>query len=578
MSRGISKKHTSEPHKPKKAVLDGTILIVDDNEMNHEILSAILSPSYNIISAHDGLKALKILKSDTEDITAIILDLSMPVMDGFDFLKRVSDSKKFKTLPIIVTTGFDDTESEKRALMMGAWDFISKPYDADIIRFRLKNAILRSQLSAMQQLKYLAEFDTLTEIYNKSRFFDSTRELLDRYPDTTFSFFRFDINRFNLINSFFGLSEGDRLLKHIGKTIEGYSKQYEYSTYGRIEGDVFGLCLPISSSEEIYSVIQFFKSNLSKYKIKYDIVPTFGVCIIEDHSLSVNNIFDKATLASKQCKGNYITSYAVYNHEMSKIQEAEQEIINEMSAALEQGQFSVYLQPKFNLQKQAFEGGEALVRWIHPTKGVIMPGSFIPLFEKNGFISKLDHYIWEAVCKLLHGWIKKGFKIDPVSVNVSRVNLYDPDFVDSLCALTEKYGIPNSMLNLELTESVYTDNSEIITDTIERLHERRFVVMMDDFGSGYSSLNALKDIDTDVLKIDMRFLANTNYPDRSRSIVSAVIWMAQKLGVPTIAEGVETDEQLEFLQSIGCEYAQGYLFARPLPVKEYELLTGLVRC
>jgi EAL domain-containing protein (putative c-di-GMP-specific phosphodiesterase class I) len=320
----------------------------------------------------------------------------------------------------------------------------------------------------------------------------------------------------------------------------------------------------------VVEFVDYVRDELKKYPLDFDILPTFGVYVITNRLLPVSSMLDKANLAAKEIKGNYLSGYAYYTEEMGRRLLIEQELINDMNEALETGQFIVYIQPKYRLDSEEPSGAEALVRWKHPEKGLISPGIFIPVFERNGFIVKLDFYVWELVCKELSQWIHEGYDPMPVSVNVSRVNLYSADLVDTLCALTEKYGVPNGMLNLEITESVYTKNPDIMREMIKKLRSRGFVVMMDDFGSGYSSLNMLKDIEVDVLKIDVKFLSDTRNELRSRSIISSIISMAKRISLMTVAEGVEKKEQAEFLSLVGCDFAQGYYYSKPMPCDEYE--------
>ncbi|MEG2117881.1 MAG: EAL domain-containing protein, partial [Clostridia bacterium] len=239
---------------------------------------------------------------------------------------------------------------------------------------------------------------------------------------------------------------------------------------------------------------------------------------------------------------------------------------------LESGQFQIYLQPQYNIHTNIPCGAESLVRWFHPQKGMMSPSEFIPVFERNGFITKLDYYVWEQACKCLNKWMKSGIKPYPLSVNVSRVNIYNPNLVETLLELVNRYQIEPSLLNLELTESAYTDNPVAMKKIMSRLQSNGFIIMMDDFGSGYSSLSLLKDIMIDILKIDMRFLSKTEVPGRGENIIASVIRMAKWLNIPVIAEGAETIEQVDFLRSVGCDYVQGYYFARPMPICDYEKL------
>ncbi|MEG2243949.1 MAG: EAL domain-containing protein [Erysipelotrichaceae bacterium] len=548
-----------------------TVLIVDDNQINRLILSKVLTNHYHVLEAENGKVALDILSLQKDNIIAIMLDLMMPVMDGFEVLKRLRNDEQYVNLPIVVTTGSGNNDSEKQALSLGAWDFVTKPYDADIILFRLNNAIERSQYSALQRLKYLSEYDALTGIYNKTKFFDATRNMLDAFSNERFVFLRFDVDRFQLINSFFGTEEGDKLLIYICDNLAKDGKSCEKATYGRIESDVVAFCT-LYDKENIETIVRLAKKKLALFNLNYDIVPSIGLYVIDDRSISVEEMYNRATLAAKTCKGNYVGFYAYYNESMSAAINAEQEITNDMNSALEKGEFQIYIQPQYNIHTNLPCGGEALVRWFHPNKGLVLPSVFIPIFERNGFITKLDYYVWEQACKLLHHWIEQGKNPYPLSVNISRVNVYNPNLVEMLLGLVYRYQLEPSLLNLELTESAYTDSPIAMKKVMSQLQSNGFVVMMDDFGSGYSSLSLLKDIMIDVLKIDMRFLSVTEFPGRGENIIASIIRMAKWLKIPVIAEGAETIEQVDFLRSVGCDYVQGFYYALPMPAFEYEQL------
>ena len=245
-----------------------------------------------------------------------------------------------------------------------------------------------------------------------------------------------------------------------------------------------------------------------------------------------------------------------------------------MDAALAEQQFIVYFQPKYQLKKMAPYGAEALVRWKKPSGEIVLPNEFIPIFERNGFITKLDYYVWEKVCQFIDSELSQGRNPAPISVNVSRVNLYNPDFMDSLIDLIHRYHIPPHYLNLELTESVFSEDAELIQRAVNYLHDAGFTILMDDFGSGYSSLNILKDVDLDVLKIDMKFFSKGNTAEKGAKIIEAVIRMAESLDMMVIAEGVEEKHQVDFLNDLGCDYIQGYYFGRPMSQDQYEKLTN----
>lgn len=549
-----------------------TVLIVEDQELNRALLEEILKDECEVIQASNGEEGLAIVKSRM-DIAVIILDLIMPVMDGFDFMKRISEIPEKCSIPIIVATEYGAVENEQKALSYGAYDFVSKPYDPMVVQLRVRNAAQHSRLVALEALHYIEEYDSLTGVYNKSSFIRATREMLNEASeDTKHAIIRFDATRFSLINSYYGLEEGDKLLQFLANVLRDIATEREYMTYGRLGSDDFAFCIEYDNTQDIYDVTHQINERVSQYQISFNIILIYGVYLIVDRANEIESMIANANMAAKGVKGNYINTVGIYDEKLSETRAREQEIVNEMKNALETEQFLVYLQPKYNSTTSMPCGAEALIRWKHPTKGMISPGVFIPVFESNGFVEPIDHYMWEHVCMLLHKWIKEGISPHPISVNVSRVNLYNPRIVEEISALCEKYEVPRHLLQLEITESAYTDNADTILGVINKFHDNGFTILMDDFGSGYSSLNVLKDMHVDVLKIDMKFFGKTDNLSRAETIISAVVRMAKWLDIATVAEGVETREQVDFLKSIGCTVIQGYYYAKPMPVDEYEEL------
>ena len=551
-----------------------TVLIVEDLEMNRQILRQILSEEYQVVEAADGVQAFAIL-SGNEEISAILLDIVMPVMDGYTFLAKLKDSP-FASLPVIAVTGEKDVSTERKALRLGAWDFVSKPYQPDVLLLRLKNVIIRSQFYLLSEMQHAYEYDSLTGLYNRTKFFSETRKLLDRHAQRKFALVRFDIDHFHILNSFWGEEAGDRFLRFLADGLIRMAAEVRPCTYARISADTFCLCEPFDS-EVIEKQVRRSCEGLAAYNRNYLIEPSFGVYVIGDPAEKIQTMFERATLAAKECKGKYLTFLRYYEPAMSEKVAQEQRIVNEMQHALDTEQFKVYLQPKYNLKTERPYGAEALIRWPHPERGLLSPGLFIPVFERNGFIGKVDYYMWEKVCQLLRRWIDEGADPAPISVNVSRVNMYNPNLVSMLTELVQRYQIPPRLLNLELTESAYMDNPEAMGKTVLALQEAGFLIMMDDFGSGYSSLNTLKDIPINILKIDMKFLSGSAEAGRKECIMASVVHMAGWLNTPVIMEGVETEQQVNFLKSIGCGYVQGYYYAKPMPVADYESLVRGVR-
>lgn len=552
--------------------MENVVLVVDDEKINRKLLTKMLESDYQIETAKEGEEALTKMQDAPQKYAAVILDLIMPGMDGFTFLENYGKDDKLQYIPVIVSTGDEDQENETRSLELGAWDFIRKPYNKKVIHFRLRNAIERSQTQIMRRLQYVEEFDSLTGLYRRDHFLKVTREMLDRYPDESYAMIRLDIAKFNLINSFYGIERGDHFLREVADLIRKYFSEKEHVTYGRMRADVFAVCMSYENESELSDLSQQFRDDIREIIPEFDMIPVFGFYLVKDLHMEVNDMYDNAKLATKICKGNYMQNYAFYRDEMSRDIIHEQKIVNMTRPALEQEKFVLYLQPKYDIQVGKFAGAEVLVRWKETEDGLISPGEFIPIFERNGFIMKLDYYVWEHSCKLLRSWLDKGYKPMPISVNVSRVSVYNPKLVEMITELVDSYDIPPELFQLELTESAYTSNPYMIREAMKNLQEKGFTILMDDFGSGYSSLNVLKDIAVDVLKIDMKFMSDTEIPGRGENILASVVNMAKVLDMPVIAEGVEKESQVRFLKNIGCEYVQGFYYAKPMPSDEYERL------
>ncbi|MEG7529915.1 MAG: EAL domain-containing protein [Hungatella sp.] len=440
-----------------------------------------------------------------------------------------------------------------------------------LIRTRILGTltIVDKEMKAELELRYRAEFDSLTGIYNKSTFYQKTQLLLAQNPDTNYTLIRFDVDRFKVINDIFGMEKGDRLLKKIAQGLHNFSK--DHGTYGHLEADHFVLCIP-DQDVDMDAIIEQLNTEFRQFMSNYSLIFCFGIYHIHDRSLSVDIMCDRAKLALQSVKGNYMKRYAVYDDVLRTDMLHEQEVTNEMDEALSKRQFEVFFQPIYSLKAAKPVSAEALVRWNHPLKGVLSPASFIHIFEQNGFISKLDFFVWEEVCRKLRAWLDAGESVLPVSVNMSRINLYKVTLCDDLVKLMRKYHLDTSLFKIEITESAYTENPMQLLTLVKRLQECHFTVLMDDFGSGYSSLNMLKDICVDILKIDMNFLSDFKQSKRSAIILASVVQMAEQLNMQVIAEGVETKEQMEYLRSIGCDKIQGYYYSKPLNPTEYEAL------
>lgn len=541
------------------------ILIVEDNALNRGLLHQILENDYDVLEAENGREALDILFQYREGISLVLLDIVMPVMDGYTFLSKMKAESSISSIPVIVTTQNDGESDEVAALSHGATDFVAKPYKPQIILHRVANIInLRETAAVINVMQY----DRLTGLYSKEYFYQQVKDILMRNPDKKYDIICSDIENFKLINDVFGVSTGDRLLRGMAdickQKIEGKG------ICGRINSDQFAYLL---NRGRAYTDDIFVEASAQVNEILdvRNISIKWGIYFIDDNAISVEQMCDRALLSAKSIKGQYGKYFAEYDDKLRNRMLKDQAIADSMETALAQEQFQIYLQPKYRISDESLVGAEALVRWKHPEWGFQSPAEFIPLFEKNGFITKLDQFIWDKACAALREWDDKGYEPIAISVNVSRADIYNADIAKILIHTLKKYNLTASRLHLEITESAYTENPKQIIDTVIQLRELGFIIEMDDFGSGYSSLNMLNEMPIDILKLDMKFIQCETAKPASQGILKFIINLARWMNLSVVAEGVETREQLERLGEIGCDYVQGYYFAKPMPCSDFEM-------
>lgn len=552
------------------------MLIVDDVEINRVVLTQFFQDEYLIIEAQNGREALDVIEK--QPVSVVLMDLVMPVMDGFELLGVLKRDTRYAELPVIVMTAHSDGDSEARAMEMGAADFITKPYNPIIVRCRVKNVMARlenewrkiEQAAKDRQIIELHRYiekDSLTGLYNRETFYQRASALIQRDPDRQYSIIYLDISCFKVINDLFHVETGNLILKTAAYYFMAVIDE-AYGACGRIEADHFVVCIP-TDRFNIERMLEGLDQTIQSLGVRHNILFYAGIYPVDNPFLPVDQMCDRAHMALNKIKGNYMNRYAYYDTSMRDLMMQEQMIVRDMEFALQERQFVIYLQPVYNIEKNHIVSAEALVRWMHPTDGVISPGKFIPIFERNGFIVRLDRFVWESVCRFLHDRRQRGEEIVPVSVNVSRLNFYNRDLLEFLLGLLEKYDLEAYMLKLEVTESAYTDNPYQLCSIINSFREHGFPVLMDDFGSGFSSLNMLKNLPMDVLKIDMGFVQELESSERANIVMKGIVNLAKELNMGVIVEGVETKRQLDLLAAIGCDEIQGYYFSRPLPVQDF---------
>jgi len=409
---------------------------------------------------------------------------------------------------------------------------------------------------------------TITNDRTPAMFIQVANEIIRKNPERKYALVQFDVAKFKAINEMYGEAFGDELLNYFIESLKIICNKDQL--FVRLTADVFMILISYEKKQDILDFIEVINTNLLGYRdITYRLV--FGVGFVEDVNERLRKYGDRAALARQSIKGNALTHIAFYEDGMQNTILTGKYIEDHMEQALKSHEFVMYLQPKYSIKNSQMVGAEALVRWVQPEKGIISPADFIPIFEKNGFITKMDAYIWEEACKAIRSWIDGGIEPLPISVNVSRLHLSDGHFMDVLNHLVDQYQIPKKYLEIEITETIENNG---LSEGIDLLKKNGYTLLMDDFGSGYSSLNTLKDTQFDIIKIDRDFLQDFIGSKRGQKIVEHTIMMTKSIGLDMIAEGVETEEQAMFLMDCGCDIAQGFYYAKPMTIDAFNQLRG----
>ena len=545
------------------------ILVVDDEFINRELLRAVLKDQYELLFAEDGQQGLDAVYANKDNLSLILLDLMMPVMGGMEMLRQVKADPSVAKIPVIVISADEDAEVE--SLTVGATDFIPKPYpQPGVILARIRRTI---ELSEDREIINSTERDTLTGLYNREYFYRYAEQYDQHHKDAAMDAIVVDVNHFHMINERFGTAYGDSVLRRVGEALRSSVLETE-GIVCRREADTFMVyCRHGADYEALLENASMMLTGDDESEDESSrIWLRMGVYAYADKTLDIERRFDRAKMAADTVQGSFTRRIGVYDNVLHERELYTEQLVDDFEQAVREHQFQVYYQPKFDVRPDipVLASAEALVRWVHPSLGFISPGVFIPLFEENGLIQRLDTYVWRETAAKIADWKARfGFTV-PVSVNVSRIDMYDPHLVDTLQRIISENGLGTDELLLEITESAYTQDSDQIINTVNHLRELGFKVEMDDFGTGYSSLNMVSSLPIDALKLDMQFIRNAFSERKEIRIIEVIIDIADYLGVPVIAEGVETEEQMLALKAMGCDYVQGYYFSRPVPAEEYE--------
>lgn len=429
--------------------------------------------------------------------------------------------------------------------------------------------VIKESFLNKNKFSLIFEIDKVSNVSFRSKFIRDANIKLNNKKNK-FVLIHLDIDKFKIINQMHGHNTGDKILSKIGNVL---NENLRDDVYGKEDGDNFLILMKYDGDinkniKKINNIVNQIENLKVWKKINIKPIVSTGIYIIRNDE-NIFTAIDNSKIAKENIKGGYKSDIAIYNGLKNSKQFMENRIENDMLDALTNNEFKVYLQPKINLKNGFIIGAEALARWEHPTLGLLQPSKFIPIFERNGFIVMLDKYIFEEVCILLKKWFYEGYNAVPVSVNVSRIQFNEKNFVQDYNEIKDKYEIPDKLIEIEITESVVFNNIENVFAIMRAFKNNGFEISMDDFGSGYSSLGLLRQMPIDTIKLDKVFLNHFD-DDNAKIIINDVIKLAKNLKLNVVSEGVETNLQADFLKNVGCDVAQGYTFSKPVPINEFE--------
>ena len=544
------------------------VLVIEDNDFVRSSLVEELSGAYSIVEAADGLAGLENLRTYASELSAVVLNLNMPGMDGFEFLSIVESDALLKQVPIIVSATDVDLQVEQRCMDLGASEFLYRPYSQSTLHRRLDAVIQKAE---SESLLGMVEIDSYTGFYRRHAFVHHAREFVAQAAETdSITVFAMSLLGADAVEELYG-PKGFSAALNLAAKIMRDNMTGEHLLCHVGGGRFLGLCYSDDAHDRGF--LQKIQQSV------HEIVPAANVVV---KSTVAPHVFKGDTVAHAvsavedgiaRIAHDPLKSVSVVTRDDVAQMARQEELVVELAAALDNNEFDIYLQPKCRLSDGSVIGAEALVRRVKPDGEVLGPATFIPVMEKNGLITQLDLLVWERTFAAMADWIDKGLNPPPVSMNVSRIDIVNTSVFDIFEDLSRRYNVPRDRVEVEITESAYISNEMHVKEEEQAFRQAGYRVLIDDFGSGYSSLSMLKDADADILKLDMRFLQGDEQNfDKSVGIIRSVVDMAHDLGMLVIVEGVETQAQRDALLALGCTYAQGYFFYRPMPRDEYEAL------
>ena len=542
-----------------------TVIVADNEKMNREALGKILENDYNVFFAENGEDLIRMVEANEDTLSLIMFDLHMPGMDGYTILDVLRADGRSERIPVVTLVLAEPKGIE--SLKHGAADFIKKPYDMpDKIRARVSRLIGYYE---DREVIRATEKDELTGLYSMNYFY-AYASIKDKYmPDRNMDAVTLNVNNFHLYNEMYGFNAGNKVLRRIGEIIDAYATD-NGGIAARSDCDNFSLYLPHKDS--MGELVKLVETGIKEDPDVFNVTFRLGVNTrMAGSKEKLELIFNRARDAAESIRGLYGSVIAYYDSEMASHRVFEEKLARNISNAIDNGEIEVVYQPKYDIttNEPVLNGAEALVRWRHPKYGMLFPGTFIPLFEQNGLIKELDSFVWKKAAEQIRKWKDTLGVALPISVNVSRLDLQDEGIVDDLCEIVNNAEIGTNELHLEIAESSYISDSDHMCEVLKRFREKGFVVEIDGFGRGFSSLNMLTTLPADILKVDMDLISNISENKRSKKLMELILDIARFLGMPVVVEGVEAKEHFETLKNLDCDMIQGYYFSRPVVPEEF---------
>lgn len=540
------------------------VLIVDDAKINRELLEYILQDRYQVFQAENGAQAVEMIESQERIYRLVLLDIQMPVMDGFGVLEYMNSHNLLKELPVIVISGDSSNEAVLHAYKLGAVDYFSKPFSPEIVLNRVHNIL------SLYEHDYK---DSLTGGYNRNGFIRMAENILHNAARRTdYALMFLDIKNFKATNELFGTEGGDTILKDFYARINA---NWEPEISGRLDADHL-VCLVRQDHINLETMASKLKITAQLKNRSMKLYGYCGIYCLNENDTDVTSMIDRAKLAEESILSDHVQPFVVFDDSMRRIYMDQVELMGEYEAAIANGEFKVYYQPVVEASTGNLVSAEALIRWVHPQRGMVSPAAFIPALESSGQISKLDWFVADHVHKTILQCYKDSTPMVPVSVNLSWMDFYDDGLMDRLVDIFQGNTLRQGDMRLEITETSYAALESDRAGILQQLRSAGAKILLDDFGSGYSSFGMLKQYDFDILKLDMTFTRQIETSPKVRTIIGGIMEMVHHLGIKVIAEGAETPEQVRFLRDNDCDYIQGYYFSKPLP--EAEFLDYVEKC